>query len=125
MNKLDTSDYSIKIFITELNQLFDKESYNYSFYDFEKVKINEKNKLFNLLERINNINNKETITSVNRTELEYIYKDLNANLEKYELTNICNIKCGRNLKYKDRKDIPIQLYEGYYYSFTINYKRHK
>lgn len=125
MNTIESSDYSIKYFICELNKIFENETYEYSYVDFEKVKIYEKNKLFNLLERINNINNKKVITISNRMEVEYIYKDLNSHLEQYEIINICNIKYGKNLKYKNRNDIPIQLYEGYYYSFTINYKRRK
>jgi len=123
MNRVESSDYSIKYFIHELNKIFENEIYKYSFHDFERVKLNEKNKLFNLLERIQNINNKKTTTCANKLELEYIYKDLNSKLEKYEIINIGNIKCGRILKYKERSDIPIQLYEGYYYSFTLSYKK--
>jgi hypothetical protein len=124
---VDINDSSILYLIGRLKENFEKETYDYSFYDFEKTPIKEKNKLYLLLERIsaiNNKNNKNRIINNSNNELYPIYNEINKELEKYEVTNICNIKLGRLLKYKNNaSEIPIQLYEGYYYSFTINCKK--
>jgi hypothetical protein len=110
-----------------VKEIFEKETYDYSFYDFEKIVIKEKNKLYLLLERINAINNKNNKNSkINNptNELNPIYNEINKELDKYEVTNICNIQLGRLLKYKNNiSEIPIQLYQGYSYSFAINYKK--
>jgi hypothetical protein len=119
---IDFSDYSIISFVTQLNAIFENETFKYSYYEFEKQILKDKNSLFCLLERINNIYKKKT-NIICKNELNCIYHELNANLKKYEVTEINNIQCGKILKYKNRKDIPIQLYEGYYYSFTVIYKK--
>jgi len=124
MSLIDITDPSISCLITKLNDLFEEETLNYSFYDFEKQVISDKNKLFILLEKINNQSlimkhNKSNVKS----DYTYIYNEINSRLNNYEIINIFNIKCGRVLKYKNRKDIPIQLYDGYYYSFTVSYRK--
>jgi hypothetical protein len=123
MSKHVLDDPSILCFIEKIKHIFENETYDYSFYDFEREEIKEKNKLYNLLEQINTINNTKKQDISRSGDLHYIYFELNNKLQKYEITKICNIKYGRRLKYKNKKDIPIQLYEGYYYSFTINYRK--
>jgi hypothetical protein len=116
---VDTSDPSMISLLSRLNKIFETETYKYSYNDFEREMISDKNKLFLLLERINNIHNKATR---NKNELNHIYSEMNTKLENYVITEIFNIKCERALKYKNRNDLPIQLYEGYYYSFTVSYR---
>lgn len=130
---VDIHDGSIIYFIESLKQIFETETYDYSYYDFEKKEIYEKNKLYILLERINEIynkSNKKYKTNKNRlinntnNELNPIYYEINKHINSYEITSICNIQLGRILKYKKPiSNIPIQLYEGYSYSFTVNYRK--
>lgn len=127
MTLIDINDPSIFLFIQKLNKIFETETLNYSFYDFEKEIINDRTKLFILLEKINRLNNNMTTTGIiihkHQIELSNIYDTINSNLLNYKITNIFNIKCGRLLKYKTRTDLPIQLYDKYYYSFTVCYKK--
>ena len=127
---VDIKDSSILYFIEVLKEIFQTETYDYSFYDFEKNIIQEKNKLYLLLERINEIHNrnskKNNIINTKNNQLKQIFNEINKYIENYEVTNICNIQLGRLLKYKNpTSQIPIQIYDSYYYSFTINYKKIK
>jgi hypothetical protein len=126
MSLIDVSDPSIYYLIQRLNGLFEEETLHYSFYDFERQVISDKTKLFILLEKINNQHLTKKCNNNNtniKTDFTYLYSEINSKLNNYQIISIFNIKCGRDLKYKNRKDIPIQLYEGYYYSFTISYRK--
>ena len=116
---VDNIDPSILFFVEDMKKIFEKETYKYSFYDYKTQEIKEKNKLYHLLEKINN-NDKILVN-----DLKHIYDELNSYFTSHEITNISNIKCGKVLKYKNRTDLPIQLYNGYYYSFTVSYKKIK
>lgn len=125
MSLIDASDPSIYYLIQRLNDLFEEETLQYSFYDFERQVISDKTKLFILLEKINNqdLTKKYNNNSNVKPDFTYLYNEINSKLNNYQIISIFNIKCGRVLKYKNRKDIPIQLYDGYYYSFTISYRK--
>jgi hypothetical protein len=111
MNNSKDIDPEINSFIFKLNELFKEETYNYSFYDFEKIEIKEKDKMFNIIKQIKNDEN----------YMKNFCYEINQKLEHYEITHIGNITCGEN--YKKIKDLPIPICNGYYYSFTVIYKK--
>lgn len=106
-------DSSIDLFVSELNLLLEKETFDYCFYDFPRVEIREKNSLYEILEKIKFRDNyKGNI-------MKYFCDEVNKHLLfNYKITNVSNIICSKTYKYKNRIDIPIQLNNGYCYSFT-------
>ena len=105
-------DPSIYCFIVRLNELLSTETYNYSFYDFERVEIKEKHKLYNIIEEIRN----------NKNYMKSFCDEINRNLNNYEITHIENIRCGTSYK-KSKRDSLIQIPNGYYYRFTVICKK--
>jgi hypothetical protein len=113
VSSLFNMDLSSESLIIRLNNLFQSETFNYTFYDFERVEIKEKNKLYLTLEKIKN----------NSTFLKLFCTEINHELLDYEIVNITNIICGKTYKYKNRTDLPIQIPNGFYYSFTVLCKK--
>ena len=108
-----TQDPSLIMFITTLNGLFEEETFDYCFYDFKREEMKEKNKLFTMIEDIKHYNN----------YMKHFCEEINKKLLKYHITSICNIICGQTYKHPKRTDIPIQINNGYYYSFTVVCKK--
>jgi hypothetical protein len=106
-------DLSNEALIIRLNNLFQLETFNYTFYDFERVEIKEKNKMYIALEKIKS----------NTSFLKSFCTEINRELLDYEVVNITNIICGKTYKYKNRIDLPIQIPDGFYYSFTVLCKK--
>jgi len=105
-------DPSIKSFIIRLNELLSAETYNYSFYDFERVEIKDNDKIYSIIQEIKN----------NKNSIKLFYDEINKNLSDYEITHIENIRCGTSYK-KSKRDSQIQLPNGYYYRFTVICKK--
>lgn len=112
MKNMDPSTMS---FVFKLQNLLENETYDYCFYDFERENIKEKNKMYITMEQMKNNNNKNIMKS--------FCDEINASLLNYDITHICNIIIGKTYKYKNRADIPIQIENGYYYSFTVVCKK--
>ena len=106
-------DFSSDVLTIRLNDLFKTESFDYTFYDFERVEIKEKDKLYIILEKIRN----------DKTFLKLFCNEMNRDLLDYEIVNITNIICGKTYKYKNRPNLPIQIHDGYYYNFTVICKK--
>ena len=106
------NDPTIHSFIVRLNELFSTETYNYSFYDFEKVEIKEKDKMYNIIEQIKN----------NKNYMKSFCDEINKNFSDYQITHIENISCGKTYK-KSKCNTPMQIPNGYYYSFTVICKK--
>ena len=106
-------DPSILTFILRLKELLNAESYEYCFYDFERETMKEKNKMYTTIEQMKR----------DESIIKHFCDEINLKLLNYEITNICNIICGKTYKYKNRTDIPIQIVNGYYYSFTVICKK--
>jgi len=111
MNNIEREEYqelSVILFISELKILLEKETFNYGYYDFKRKEIKDINMMYNIL--VNCKNDDRYMKSF----CEKVSKEL----LKHDITSICNIIYGKTYKYKNRIDIPIQLQNGYYYSFT-------
>lgn len=112
MEKFKDMDMATVSFILKLNEYLEEETYNYSFYEFDRVEIKEKNKLYIKLEGIKK----------NPSYLKGFCDEINSKLDGFEITNIANIICGKTYK-KSKENIPIQIETGYYYSFTVICKK--
>jgi hypothetical protein len=107
-------DPSIDYFIIKLNNLIKNETFDYCFYDIEREEMKEKNKFYNIIEQIKN----------NKKYMKPFCDEINTKLSDYEITHIGNIICGKTYKYKNRTTMPpIQISDGYYYSFTVICKK--
>ena len=105
-------DPSIYCFITRLNELFSAETYNYSFYDFERLEIKDNDKIYSIIQDIKN----------NKNSIKLFCDEINKNFSDYEITNIENIRCGTSYK-KSKRDSLTQIPNGYYYRFTVICKK--
>jgi len=109
---VSVGDSSIDLFISELNLLLEKETFEYSFYTFPRIEIREKNALYETLEKLK-------FCDTNGNKMKHFCDELNKHvLFNYKITSISNIILGKIYKYKNRIDVPIQINNGYYYSFT-------
>jgi hypothetical protein len=98
--------------VLKLNELFKEETYDYSFYDFDRIEIKKIDSMYIKLEEIKK----------NTNALKTFCDEINTKLIDFEVTNIGNILCGKTYK-KSKDNIPIQMQTGYYYSFTVICKR--
>ena len=112
MEQSKNIDSNIHSFIFKLNELFKEETYDYSFYDFERVEIKEKDEMYNIIQEIKKSEN----------YMKAFCSEINTNLLNYQITHISNITCGQTYK-KIRRDIPLQIVNGFYYSFTVICKK--
>ena len=115
INYQESKDSSVMLFISELNALLEQETFDYSYYEFKKQKIREINTMYNILVNSKNDNN----------YMKNFCNSISKELLKYDITSICNIICGKTYKYEGRIDIPIQINNGYYYSFTAVCKKRR
>ena len=99
---------SIVGFILQLRERLKDETYNYSFYDFDRVEMKDKDEMYIKMEELKK----------NQNYIKSFCDEINTKLVNYEITNIVNISCGRIYK-KSKFDIIIQVPIGYYYSFTV------
>ena len=106
-------DPSIFYFIARLNELLEQETFNYCFYDFKREEMKEKNKIYTMIENIKH----------DKNYMKYFCDEISKQLLKYDITSVTNIICGKTYKYPNRIDIPIQIHNGYYYSFTVVCKK--
>lgn len=113
MNVKGNEDPSVLYFVSRLNELLEEETFKYCFYDFKREEMKEKNKIYTIIENIKHDNN----------YMKHFCDEVNKQLLKYDMTSITNIICGKTYKYRDRIDIPIQIHNGYYYSFTVVCKK--
>lgn len=112
MEEFKDMDIGLVSFIIKLNEFFKEETYDYSFYDFDRVEIKEKNNMYIKIEAIQK----------NPSYLKGFCDEINLKLDGFEITNIGNILCGKTYK-KSNENIPIQIQTGYYYSFTVICKK--
>lgn len=112
-NNKELEDHSVRLFICDLNILLEKETFDYSYYDFKIQKIREINTLYNILVNSKNDNN----------YMKNFCNNISGDILKYNVSSICNIMYGKTYRYKNRMDIPIQINDGYYYSFTVVCKK--
>jgi len=112
-SKITNMDSSIVSFVFKLRDLLENETYDYSFYDFDKEIVKDKNKMYITIEEMKN----------NKNIMKHFCDEINKHLLNYEITHISNIMIGKTYKYKNRVDIPIQIENGYYYSFTVVCKK--
>jgi hypothetical protein len=112
-NKDVYQESSLLLFLATLNNFFEKETFAYCFYDFPREEMKEKNALFIMIERMKQ----------DKKYIKNFCDEMNKKLEKYDITSVCNIICGKTYKYPKRIDIPIQINNGYYYSFTVVCKK--
>lgn len=105
-------EQSIAYLISRLTDLLSEETYDYSFYDFERVEITRKNELYIKLEEIKK----------NSRSLTAFCDEINSKLIDYDIITIGNIVCGKIYK-KSKDNIPLQIEKGYYYSFTVICKK--
>lgn len=113
MNGEAVQDISVMLFISDLNALLEKETFNYCYYDFKREKIKDVNIMYNILVNSKNDDN----------YMKNFCNNVSKELLKYDITSICNIIYGKTYKYAGRTDIPIQINNGYYYSFTAVCKK--
>lgn len=104
---------SVLLFIATLNNFFEEETFTHCFYDFPRQNMKDKNALFIMIERIKQ----------DKKYMKHFCDEMNKKLINYEITSVCNILCGKTYKYPKRTDIPIQINNGYYYSFTVVCKK--
>lgn len=104
---------SVVLFIKSLNGLLEEEEFKYCFYDFKREKIKEKTQMYTIIEKCKHDNN----------YMKHFCDEINRQLLKYDITSIINIIYGKTYRYPNRIDIPIQIHNGYYYSFTIVCKK--
>lgn len=112
MEKFKDMDIAIVSFILKLNEFLKDETYDYSFYDFDRVEMKEKNRMYIRVEEIKK----------NPNYLKGFCDEINSKLETFEITNIGNIICGKTYK-KTNANMPIQIETGYHYSFTVICKK--
>jgi hypothetical protein len=111
--KNEFKESSVEIFIARLNELFENETFDYSFYDFEREEMKEKNKIYSIIENIKHDN----------SVMKYFCDTINKQLVRYEITSITNIICGKTYKHPNRRHGAILMSNGYYYCFTVICKR--
>lgn len=104
---------SVEIFIARLNELLENETFDYSFYDFEREEMKTKNKLYSTIENIKHDN----------SSMKYFCDVINKKLVRYDITSITNIICGKTYKHPNRRHGAILISNGYYYCFTVICKR--
>jgi hypothetical protein len=112
MEELKDMDISTVSFILRLNELLKEETYDYSFYDFDRIEMKEKDKMYIKIEQIKK----------NTNYLRGFCDEINPKLIGFEITNIGNIICGKTYK-KSKDNVPLQMQTGYYYSFTVICKK--
>ena len=107
-NEFKDMDPSIVGFILQLRERLNDETYSYSFYDFDRIELRERDKMYIKIEEFKR----------NPNSIKSFCDEINSKLLDYEITNIVSILCGRTYK-KSKANVPMQIPIGYHYSFTV------
>lgn len=123
MNTNIFTDGSVDIFISELNYLLENETFRHCYYDFPRVEIRQKHTLYEILERIKNVETHYDSKYKRAGDISHVMKqfceEINKKLTSYHVTRISNISCGKTYKTNNNSTCIMQLNDGYYYKFTV------